>query len=160
MTNLTAVLNNLNGKLSFVEGHSIAIHEGLQLKKDTGSGKARINPDVTMTSQIRMDVLGMSKTITAAGIVRQLLASGLSPKHTIRPFLPATWNVNDQIAHLTFAHILTHSGGLLGDQSDFSQLKTLCEADDSHFRHLRTSSERSFLGNCRDGKSQGAIEQY
>jgi hypothetical protein len=101
MTNLTAVLNNLNGKLSFVEGHSIAIHEGLQLKKDTGSGKARINPDVTMTSQIRMDVLGMSKTITAAGIVRH-----------------------------------------------------------SHFRHLSTPSERSFLGNCRDGKSQGAIEQY
>ena len=128
MTDLGAVFSNLDGKLSFTEGHSIAIHQGLNLKNNAGAGKARINPDVTMTSLIRMDVLSMSKTITAAGVVRQLLASGLTPAHGIRPFLPASWNVNAQIAQLTFAHVMTHSGGLLGDQSDFGQLKALCES--------------------------------
>jgi CubicO group peptidase (beta-lactamase class C family) len=34
--------------------------------------------------------------------------------------------VNPQVANLTFAHILTHSGGLVGDQANFDQLQALC----------------------------------
>jgi CubicO group peptidase (beta-lactamase class C family) len=128
MTDLHKALKNLSDKLSFAEGHSIAIRNGLELEYSTGSGKARINPDVKMTSFIRMDVLSMSKTITAAAVVRQLLANGLGPHEKIGPHLPSFWNVNHQVADLTFAHVLTHSGGLVGDQSDFNQVKTLCES--------------------------------
>jgi CubicO group peptidase (beta-lactamase class C family) len=128
MANLHTVLGNLDKKLCYTEGHSIAIHLGLDLAYTTGSGKARIGPDVKMTSLIRMDVLSMSKTITAAGVVRQLLAMGLTPKEKIGPHLPKFWSIDPQVAALTFAHVLTHSGGLLGDQSDFNQVQALCAA--------------------------------
>jgi CubicO group peptidase (beta-lactamase class C family) len=87
-----------------------------------------VSPAVTMTSLIRMDVLSMSKTITAAGVVRQLLANGLTPHEKIGPHLPSYWSVHPKVHSLTFAHVLTHSGGLLGDQSDFDQVQTLCES--------------------------------
>jgi CubicO group peptidase (beta-lactamase class C family) len=126
MPNLHTVLGNLDKKLGFTEGHSIAIHSGLDLEYTTGSGHARVGPNVTMTSKIRMDVLSMSKTITAAGIVRQLLAMGLTPKEPIGPHLPSYWSVHSQVSSLTFAHVLTHSGGLVGDQSNFEQVQALC----------------------------------
>src|SRR5215472_14107679 len=119
MANLQTVLSKLDGQLSYAEGHSIAIHEGLDLKYSTGSGLARVNPTVPMTSLIRMDVLSMSKTITAAGVVRQLLANGLSPQEKIGGHLPSYWSVNPKVANLTFAHVMTHSGGLRGDQANF-----------------------------------------
>src|SRR5262249_13350610 len=72
MPDLHTVLANLDKKLGYTEGHSIAIPQGLDLEYTTGSGQARVGPDVAMTSLIRMDVLSMSKTITAAGVVRQL----------------------------------------------------------------------------------------
>jgi CubicO group peptidase (beta-lactamase class C family) len=126
MTNLHTVEVKLGDKLSFAEGHSIAIHKGLDLKYGTGGGLARVNPDVNMGSRTRMDVLSMSKTITAAGIVRQLLANGLTPQEKIGGYLPSYWTVNSQVANLTFAHVLTHTGGLVGDQANFDQLQTLC----------------------------------
>jgi CubicO group peptidase (beta-lactamase class C family) len=128
MANLHQVLTNLDGKINYVEGHSIAIHQELDLELSTGSGLARVNPNVPMTSLIRMDVLSMSKTITAAGVVHQLLANGLTPQEKIGGHLPGYWSVNPQIANLTFAHVMTHSGGLLGDQADFNQLQALCAA--------------------------------
>jgi hypothetical protein len=73
-----------------------------------------------------MDVLSMSKTITAAGVVRQLLAMGLTPQEKIGPHLPSYWSVDPQVYSLTFAHVLTHSGGLVGDQADFNQVQALC----------------------------------
>src|SRR5262245_18574908 len=112
MANLQTVLSKLDGQLSYAEGHSIAIHQGLNLAYSTGSGLARVNPNVTMTSLMRMDVLSMSKTITAAGVVRQLLVKGLTSQEKIGGHLPAYWNVNPTVANLTFAHVLTHSGGL------------------------------------------------
>jgi hypothetical protein len=35
MTNLHTVLTNLDGKLSYTEGHSIVIHQGLDLEYST-----------------------------------------------------------------------------------------------------------------------------
>lgn len=128
MTDLHQVLVNLGNKLSYAEGHSIAIYDGLDLVYSTGGGKARINPDVPMTSLIRMDVLSMSKTITAAGAVRALLHQGLTPSEKIGPHLPTWWNVDPTVANLTFAHVLTHTSGLLFDQSDFFQVQAICEA--------------------------------
>jgi CubicO group peptidase (beta-lactamase class C family) len=128
MTDLHTVEVKLDGKLSYTEGHSIAIHLGLDLEYSTGGGLARVNPDVKMGSVTRMDVLSMSKTITAAGVVRQLLANGHTPKEKIGGYLPAYWTVNPQVGNLTFAHVLTHSGGLRGDQANFDQLQALCAA--------------------------------
>ena len=65
----------------------------------------------------------MSKTITAASVVRQLLLNGLTPSAKIGPHPPSYWSVNPQIADLTFAHVLTHTGGLRGDQANFDQLR-------------------------------------
>lgn len=128
MTNLHTVEVKLDGKLSYTEGHSIAIHQGLDLEYSTGGGLARVKPDVKMTSLTRMDVLSMSKTITAAGIVRQLLSNGLTPQEKIGGHLPSYWTVNPKVAKLTFAHVLTHSGGLRGDQANFDQVQALCAA--------------------------------
>jgi CubicO group peptidase (beta-lactamase class C family) len=128
MTNLHTVEVKLDGKLSYAEGHSIAIHQGLDLEYSTGGGLARVNPDVKMGSGTRMDVLSMSKTITAAGVVRQLLANGHTPQEKIGDYLPSYWTVNPQVANLTFAHVLTHTGGLRGDQANFDQVRALCAA--------------------------------
>ena len=127
MPDLKKVLNNLDKKLSYTEGHSIAIFVGLDLHQQTGSGNARVKPTLPMTSFVRMDVLSMSKTVTAAGIVHALLSKGLTPKEKIGPHLPKWWNVNAKVASLTFAHVLTHTGGLSGDQADFGQVQALCE---------------------------------
>jgi len=43
MPNLHTVLAKLDGKLGDTEGHSIAIHKGLDLKYSTGSGLARVD---------------------------------------------------------------------------------------------------------------------
>jgi CubicO group peptidase (beta-lactamase class C family) len=128
MPDLHKVLGNLDAKLSYAEGHSIAIYNDLDLEYTTSGGHARVNPDVTMTSTIRMDVLSMSKTITAAGIVRQLLAMGLTPAEKIGPHLPSDWTVDPKVASLTFAHVLTHSGGLKGDAAEAPALQALCAA--------------------------------
>jgi CubicO group peptidase (beta-lactamase class C family) len=128
MTNLHTLEVKLGDKLSYTEGHSIAILNGLNLEYSIGGGLARVNPDVKMGSGTRMDVLSMSKTITAAGVVRQLLANGLTPHEKIGGYLPSYWTVNSQVANLTFAHVLTHSGGLVGDQANFDQLQALCAA--------------------------------
>jgi CubicO group peptidase (beta-lactamase class C family) len=128
MTNLHTVEVKLDAKLSYTEGHSITIREGLELEYSTGGGLARVNPDVKMGSGTRMDVLSMSKTITAAGVVRQLLANGDTPQAKIGGYLPSYWTVHPKVAGLTFAHVLTHSGGLVGDQANFDQLQALCAA--------------------------------
>jgi len=128
VANLHTVEVKLDGKLSYTEGHSIAIHQGLDLEYSTGGGLARVNPNVKMGSGTRMDVLSMSKTITAAGIVRQLLANGCTPAEKIGGHLPSYWTVHPKVAKLTFAQVLTHSGGLRGDQANFDQLQALCAA--------------------------------
>jgi hypothetical protein len=58
--------------------------------------------------------------------VHALLHQGLTPSEKIGPHLPDYWTVHPTVAKLTFAHILTHSGGLIGDQSDFFQVQTVC----------------------------------
>jgi CubicO group peptidase (beta-lactamase class C family) len=138
MADLHTVLVNLGGKLGYTEGHSIAIHKGLDLEYTTGAGLARVGPDVAMTSEIRMDVLSMSKTITAAGVVRQLISMGLNPQEEkIGPHLPGFWFVHPEVFSLTFAHVLTHSGGLrkineeaptfgTGSPADYFELAAMC----------------------------------
>jgi CubicO group peptidase (beta-lactamase class C family) len=147
MPNLHTVLANLDKKLGYTEGHSIAIYDGLDLEFTTGSGNARVNPTVAMTSLIRMDVLSMSKTITAAGVVRQLLAMGLTPQEKIGPHLPSYWTVDPQVSSLAFAHVLTHSGGLVGDQADFNQVQALC-ASKPAARSARSATRTSTTRCC------------
>ena len=133
MANLQKLLSKLDEKLNYTEGHSIAIHQGLDLVYSTGSGLARVNPNVPMTSLMRMDVLSMSKTITAAGVVRQLLVNGLTPEEKIGGHLPNPFPVHSTVANLTFAHVLTHSGGLSTDTGktsgpplEFQGVEQLC----------------------------------
>jgi CubicO group peptidase (beta-lactamase class C family) len=138
MADLHKVLANLDGKLGYTEGHSIAIHQGQDLEYTTGVGLARVGPDVKMTSLIRMDVLSMSKTITAAGVVRQLISMGLTPQDEIGPHLPGFWFVHPDVFSLTFAHVLTHSGGLrkigeedpkifgTGSPAEYFELAAMC----------------------------------
>jgi CubicO group peptidase (beta-lactamase class C family) len=96
-----------------------------------------------------MDVLSMSKTITAAGVVRQLLANGLTPQTKIGGYLPGYWSVHPQIADLTFAQVLTHTAGLEGDQANFYQLQALCAKKPSGkkgYQNINYSLMRVLLG--------------
>jgi CubicO group peptidase (beta-lactamase class C family) len=94
-------------------GWAVAIYQGTTLVLSDSGGSSVLNPAHKMTSEVRMDVMSMSKTISAAAIVCLLPWRSLTYDSLIAPYFPSTWKHGPNVEHLTFRMILTHTTGLV-----------------------------------------------
>src|SRR5688572_3193192 len=97
-------------------GYAYAIYEHDVLKK-AGSGGVAVWPDVPHSPDRRTTMLSMSKTITAAAVMKameQMRARGriISINSPIAPYLPLNWHKGENVDRMTFKHLLTHTSGL------------------------------------------------
>jgi len=72
------------------------------------------------TLDTRMHVASVSKLMTAIVIADLLDEKGLSIDTKIGPYIPAYWNVGDNVADITFRDLLTHRSGFSTGGSDGS----------------------------------------
>lgn len=120
MSDLQKMLHNLKTSLTAGTapvGLQIAIYEGTKLRLSHGEGFAVVadgpTPERKMTTRVRMDVASISKTITAATVIRALIsAPDVHRDSPVAPYLPADWKRGPNVTKLTFRMLLTHSGGL------------------------------------------------
>ena len=66
-------------------GWGLAVYAGSDLKYSDSGGSAVLVPATKMTSNVRMGVMSMSKTITASAIVSILPGKGLTVDSPIAP---------------------------------------------------------------------------
>jgi len=102
-------------------GYAVRPHDSSVLLENPNSPNAEklFNEGQLMTWTTPMEIMSMSKTITAAAAVQLItrprgktepraadLADGLDSP--IAPFLPGDWELSDNIKLVTFRHLLTH----------------------------------------------------
>src|SRR5207253_4980436 len=66
-------------------GWGLAVYQGTELKYSNSGGNAVLQPATKMTSNMRMDVMSMSKTVTASAVVCLLPWKGLTVDSPIAP---------------------------------------------------------------------------
>ena len=114
---------NLTARLaSEATGFAYAIYKHDALVK-AGSGGYAVLPNIPHSPDRRTTMLSMSKTITAAAVLKameQMRAQGqrITIDSPIAPFLPSNWAQGRHVAEMTFRHLLTHTSGLRGVDVD------------------------------------------
>lgn len=90
-----------------------------------GGGDARIEIDgqLNFTSTTRMEIASISKLITAAATVKLLSDQGKSLTDTIGEYFPASWDVDGDVASLTFEDLLLHNTGFDVRRVKYADLK-------------------------------------
>ncbi|MEZ6137982.1 MAG: serine hydrolase [Pirellulaceae bacterium] len=96
-----------------------------------GGGDARIDIDgqLDFTSNTSMEIASVSKTISAAAIIK-LLSDQEPPlpiTTQIGPYFPQSWVVHDEVATLTFEDLLAHTTGFSSRWVKYADLKQAVE---------------------------------
>lgn len=99
-------------------GYTYAIYERETLRK-RGAGGHWLLPDQEMYPDRRLTALSMSKTITAAAVMKaieELRSQGktISIDSPVAPYIPRGWVMGPNVQNITFKHLLTHTSGLWG----------------------------------------------
>jgi CubicO group peptidase (beta-lactamase class C family) len=98
-------------------GYGYAITRNGVLVKAGGGGYARRHKDgkLSFNSKRRMEVMSVTKNVTAVGVLRLLEQNNLSIDTPVAGFLPASWSKGPGFSGsggVTFRHLLTHTSGL------------------------------------------------
>jgi CubicO group peptidase (beta-lactamase class C family) len=109
-----AIEDSMNGN---AVGFGYALARNGQLKKYGGGGYARTPDDgnVAFTSKKRIEVMSVTKNLTAVGVLRLLDELDISVDEPIHPWLPDGWVRGLGFwgaSGVTFRHLLSHSSGL------------------------------------------------
>lgn len=78
-------------------------------------GVSRRAPDVTpraMSADEKFNVASVSKTITAAAVLKLLREKNISVDAPVHPHLPSTWTLGKNVKSITFRELLTHRSGI------------------------------------------------
>lgn len=104
-------------------GYAYAVYQNGTLKRAGGSGRAVIPtspmmPTTYMSADRRGDLLSMSKTITAAALLRTLeilrdRGEDVTISSPIAPYLPHDWVRGPGVEDITFRAVLRHEAGLM-----------------------------------------------
>jgi CubicO group peptidase (beta-lactamase class C family) len=119
--NLNTFANNLKMRLDGkTTGYSYAIYEYETLKK-SGAGGYAVLGSVPQSPDRRMTTMSMSKTITAAAVMKALeqmnegsrrFGRTFSINSKIALFLPSDWQLGPHVSEMTLKDLLTHTSGL------------------------------------------------
>lgn len=90
-------------------------------------GKARTNSDapaMDMTADVPFHIASVSKTITAAALLKILRKrDDVHAGMAFHPWLPEHWHIHADIRGITFRQLLTHTSGLRTTEIDYHSLK-------------------------------------
>jgi CubicO group peptidase (beta-lactamase class C family) len=117
-----SILADLTGNAT---GFAYAIVKGGKLSYQGGVGFARTGPDgsVAMTASHRVNVMSVTKPITAVATHQLLGELDLSVDSPVAPWLPSAFPLGDGFDTVTFRQLLNHTSGM-------NQLfKSLSDAD-------------------------------
>jgi CubicO group peptidase (beta-lactamase class C family) len=111
-------------------GYQYAIYVGEELAASGSGGKAVLSPAKPMSPDHKMTLASMSKTLTAAAMlkaleVRNAAGAGLTIDSLVHPFLPNGWLRGPHVHEMTFRHLLKHTSGLrpVADEDLFVSLR-------------------------------------
>jgi hypothetical protein len=139
--------SRLDGKTT---GYSYAIYQYETLKKSGAGGYAVIG-SVPQTPDRRMTIMSMSKTITAAAVMKALeqmnqpkpgIGKIYSINSRISEFLPSDWQLGPHVSEMTIKDLLTHTSGLREAGSDPASYEGLRQviatgSTDENFRKFK-----------------------
>ena len=110
-------------------GYAVTAPNGA-IVAEGGGGFARTPTDVSLAfgSTNSMEIASAAKTITAAATVKILLDQGKDVSEPIGGYFPASWDVPDDVADLTFENLLGHTSGFNVRRVTYEDVKELVEA--------------------------------
>lgn len=100
-------------------GYQFTVVSNGVLAVSRAGGDARRAPDANprkMTADDKFNVASVSKTITAAAVLKLLNQKGISVDAPVYPYLPSSWKLGDKMNTVTFRQLLTHRSGIRCDQ--------------------------------------------
>jgi hypothetical protein len=81
-------------------------------------------PALPMSEHIRYDMCSVSKPLTAAAVLKLLLARpDVSLESKIAPLLPGYWTIHPSRLEITFRHLLTHTSGIGTDSPTYTKAR-------------------------------------
>lgn len=100
-------------------GYSFTITGGSgNLMVSRAGGDARRAPDANarkMSPDDKFNIASVSKTITAAAVMKLLTEKGLSVDRPVHKYLPSSWTLGPNFDTVTFRELLTHRAGIRCD---------------------------------------------
>jgi CubicO group peptidase (beta-lactamase class C family) len=109
--NIRAALDGETVGYAYVIARDGIVHAA----SDGVGGLARRSVDPDETPQLpakEMYTASVTKTISATALLKALHTGGISVDAAIGPYLPAGWDQGEDLALVTFRHLLTHTSGL------------------------------------------------
>ncbi len=104
-------------------GYSYAIVRQGNLYTAKGFGKAR--GAFTQSPDGEMNIASMTKTITAAAVLKLMEKNKLDLDESVASFLPDEWNLHPSIQDLTYRDLLTQRSGLNGNVNPGTKLDAM-----------------------------------
>jgi CubicO group peptidase (beta-lactamase class C family) len=99
-------------------GYGFTIYKNGQLITSGAGGLKSRSVDPTGTEpysiDTKMHIASMSKTITAMAFVQLASRKGIRTTDKIRPYLPPSWAVGENIDQITFWQLFNHRSGIVG----------------------------------------------
>jgi CubicO group peptidase (beta-lactamase class C family) len=109
-------------------GYSIVVTHSNGARQERAGGLARRAPDPNpraMSVNDRYNIASVSKTITAAAVLKLLHEKNISVDAPIHPYLPSSWTLGPNVKTITFRQLLTHRAGIrCGGEVTYDNLKS------------------------------------
>ncbi len=126
-----------------VKGYQIVIYADGSLRASRAGGSARLSqdsPSRTMSIGDKINVASVSKTVTAAALMKLLNEKNIDVDAAFWSYLPAHWSVPASVKSLSFRQLFNHRSGFRTHYgSDYANLKKAVS--------LGASSNKSHLYN-------------
>ncbi len=93
----------------------VILHNGVQTQAINVFGQARTAADppaTVMSFDEPFNIASVTKTLTAAAVLRLLAAQQINVNSSIAPYLPPNWLLGQGVSAITFAQLLTHTSGI------------------------------------------------
>jgi D-alanyl-D-alanine carboxypeptidase len=113
---LTDYADKLEAKLKGKSvGYSFTVISNGVFGVSRAGGDARRFPDANprkMTADDKFNIASVSKTITAAAVMKLLYQNRIRVDAPVYPYLPPTWTLGANVKTITFRELLTHRAGI------------------------------------------------
>ena len=108
----------------------VSFRDGQRIAR--AGGDSRRQPDLPprkMTVDEKFNVASVSKTVTAAAVLKLLHEKDVSVDSPVAPYLPPTWTLGKNIKTITFRELLTHHSGIRCTTEESYKLLEECVFD-------------------------------